>query len=111
MNKFFLAVAVAGTALLGGSVANAADNGAKAVNGMERRATDFSAKKKHHHNHGHHSLHNSRNHHSSRHWSHRNHHRYGRSYGYAPGPYYGDRYGYDRQSGPGVTFSFGSGRW
>ena len=110
MKKLVIAIAVAGTALLGSSVANAAENGVKSVNGVAKNATDFSAKKKHHRR-GHHKMHNSRNHYNSRHWSRGYHSRYNRSYGYAPGPYYGDR-GYDRPyGGPSVTFGFGSSRW
>lgn len=110
MKKLVIAIAVAGTALLGSSVTNAADGGKKTENGVARNATDFSAKKKHH-SRGHHKMHNSRNHYNSRHGSHRYHPRYNKSYGYAPGPYYGDR-GYDRPYGaPGITFGFGGSRW
>jgi Ni/Co efflux regulator RcnB len=105
MKKLVLAIAVAGTALLGGSAANAADNNntvnASAANDVATQPTDVSARKKHH---------SRRHYRTGRHWSYRHYRPYYRSYGYAPRPYYGDPYGYRYgYGGPGVTFSFGTG--
>jgi hypothetical protein len=105
MKKLVLAIAVAGTALLGGSAANAADNNntvkANAANDVATQPTDLSARKRHH---------SRRHYRTGRHWSYRHYRPYYRSYGYAPRPYYGDPYGYRYgYGGPGVTFSFGTG--
>jgi hypothetical protein len=105
MKKLVLAIAVAGTALLGGSAANAADNNntvkASAANDVATQPTDLSARKRHH---------SRRHYRTGRHWSYRHYRPYYRSYGYAPRPYYGDPYGYRYgYGGPGVTFSFGTG--
>ena len=105
MKKLALVLAVGSAALFGGSAANAADNTvkAKAATDVTQPSTDISSRHRH------------------RYYGHRYHHRhygyrhyrpyYGNSYGYAPRPYYG---GYDRRygyGGPGITFSFGGGRW
>jgi hypothetical protein len=105
MKKLVLAIAVAGTALLGGSAANAAGNNntvnASAANDVATQPTDLSARKRHH---------SRRHYRTGRHWSYRHYRPYYRSYGYAPRPYYGDPYGYHYgYGGPGVTFSFGTG--
>jgi hypothetical protein len=106
MKRSFIAVAVSAAALLGGSVANAADNTvkAKAATDVTQQSTDFSSHRRYY-----------------RHYSHygyRHYRPYYRSYGYAPrpyyggygggygGPYYGGGYG-----GPSVSFSFGGGRY
>ena len=112
MNKFAIAASVVGIALFGSSIANAAESGVKSTTGVDAHATDFSAKKKKHHSRGHHHMRDSRHHRNSR-WSHRYNRRHYGSYAYGPGPYY--RGGYDPYyrpyGGPGVTFSFGGGRW
>ena len=95
MKMLFIAAAVGAAALLGGSVANAADDPvkAKAATDVTQQSTDFSSQGRHY-----------------RHYGYR-HYRpyYGNSYGYAPRPYYGGygrSYGY---GGPSVTFGFGGG--
>lgn len=107
MKKLALVFAVGAAALFGGSAANAADNTvkAKAATGATQQSTDISAQRRHHRHYGH-------RHHHHRHYGYR-HYRpyYGNSYGYAPRPYYG---GYNRgygYGGPGISFSFGGGRW
>jgi hypothetical protein len=100
MKKLALIFAVGAAALIGGSAANAADNTvkAKAATDVTQQSTDFSSHRRHYRH---------------RHYGYR-HYRpyYGDSYGYyAPRPYYGGYhrgYGY---GGPGISFSFGSGRW
>ena len=99
MKKLLIAMAVSAAALVGGSAANAADNGVKAKDraGVTHSSTDFSSQRRHWHRH---------HHWGHRHWGHRHHWRHGyyrpyhNSYGYYGRPYYG---------GPGVTFSFGGG--
>lgn len=98
MKTLAIAFAVGAAALLGGSVANAADGTvkAKAATGVTQQSTDISARGRY-----------------SRHYGYRHYPRYGyrhyrpyygNSYGYAR-PYYGG-YGY---GGPSVTFGFGGG--
>lgn len=104
MKKLAIVFAVGAAALMGGSVANAADNSVKAKStpGVAQSSTDISSRDRHGHWRGHH---NHYRHGGYRHY--RPHHSsYGyyapRSHGYYGGPrYYG--------GGPGVTFSFGSG--
>ena len=110
MKKLAIILAVGTAALMGSSVANAADNSAKARSSMdatqsrtaEQSPTDISSRHRHGHWRGHH--------HHHRHWGHRHYRPYYNSYGYyAPrsyGYYGGPRY---YGGGPGVTFSFGSG--
>jgi hypothetical protein len=107
MNKLAIVLAVGATALLGGSVANAADNSlkAKATSGVTHQSTDFSSRGRHY-----------------RHYGYRSYRPYyGNSYGYyAPRPYYGGGYGggYRRPyygggygyGGPSISFGFGGGR-
>jgi hypothetical protein len=114
MKRLFIAMAVGGAALLGGSAANAADNTvkAKATTDVTQSSTDFSSRGRYHH-------------YGYRHYGYRHYRPYYRSYGYAPrpsyygggyggpyygggygGPYYGGGYGY---GGPSVSFSFGGG--
>lgn len=115
MKKLALVLAVGAAALFGGSAANAADNTVKAKASSDkattdtaRQSTDISSRKRHRH-HGH--RHHGHRHHGHRHYGYR-HHRpyYGNSYGYAPRPYYGYNRGYG-YGGPGISFSFGGGRW
>jgi hypothetical protein len=104
MKKLAIAFAVGAAALMGGSVANAADNPVKSRTSTDvtQSSTDFSAHRRHWRH---------------RHWSHRHYRPYYRSYGYyAPRRhYYGHRYYGHRYygGGPGITFSFGTGgyRW
>ena len=107
MKKLALVLAVGAAALFGGSAANAADNTvkAKAATDGAQQSTDISSRKRHyrHRHHGH-------RHHHYRHYGYRHHRPYYRSYGYAPRPYYGYGRGYG-YGGPGITFSFGGGRW
>ena len=113
MKKLFMTMAVSAAALLGGSVANAADNTvkAKAPTDVTQRSTDFSSRDRHYRNY--------------RHYGYRHYRPHYRSYGYAPrqydggyggpsdysggygGPYYGNSYGY---GGPSISFGFGGGR-
>lgn len=113
MKKLAIVFAVGTAALIGGSAANAADNAVKSKpsNDVTRSMTDFSSQRRHHHNHRHH-------HWRHNHWGHRHYRPYYNSYGYyAPRRYgyYGPRYyGYGPRyygGGPGITFSFGGGRW
>jgi hypothetical protein len=100
MKKLIIAMAVGAAALLGSSAANAADNTvkAKAATDVTQSPTDISSQARRY-----------------RHYGYRHYRPHYRSYGYAPGPYYGGGYGgpYDGRGygygGPGVTFSFGSG--
>ncbi|MDP1581848.1 MAG: hypothetical protein Q8M18_00285 [Bradyrhizobium sp.] len=105
MKKLALVFAVGAAALIGGSAANATDNTvkAKAATDVAQQSTDISARKRHY-RHRHHVYR-----HGYRHYGYR-HYRpyYGGSYAYAPRPYYGRGYGY---GGPGISFSFGGGRW
>src|SRR6202043_1687105 len=78
MKRLFIAMAVGGAALLGGSAANAADNTvkAKATTDVTQSSTDFSSRGRY------------------RHYGYRHYRPYYRSYGYAPRPsYYGGGYG------------------
>src|SRR3954451_1037582 len=107
MKKLAIVFAAGAAALLGGSAANAADNSVKAqaATGVSQSSTDF----------------------SSRNRGYRYSRGYGRSYAYAPRPYYGRRaymppygggYGYggpvygggDGYGGPSISFGFGGGR-
>ncbi|MDB5609970.1 MAG: hypothetical protein JWP25_6870 [Bradyrhizobium sp.] len=110
MKRLFIAVAVSGAALLGGSAAaNATDNTvkAKAATVTQQQSTDISSRGRHYRHYGYRHY---------RHYGYRSYRPYyGNSYGYASrpyygggygGPYYGGGYGY---GGPGVTFSFGGG--
>jgi hypothetical protein len=100
MKKLLIAMTVGAAALVGGSTANAADNGVKPKGGADvtQSSTDFSSQRRHWHRH---------HHWGRRHWGHRHHWRHGyyrpyyNSYGYYGRPYYG--------GGPSVTFSFGGG--
>ena len=96
MKRLFIAMAVSATALLGGSAANAADGTvkAKAATDVTQQSTDFSSHRRYYRHY--------------RHYGYRHYRPYYRSYGYAPGPYYGGGYGY---GGPSVSFSFGGGRY
>lgn len=104
MKKLAIVIAVGAAAVMGGSVASAADKAAtpKSSAGINQPLTDFSSQHRRHH-HGH-------RHHGHRHWGHHHHRPHYRSYNYyAPrhhGYYGGPRY---YGGGPGVTFSFGSG--
>ena len=103
MKKLAIVFAVGVAALMGGSAAYAADNAVKSKSSTDatQSSTDISAQYRHRHWHGHH-------HH---HWGHRHYRPYYGSYNYyAPRRYgyYGPRY---YGGGPGVTFSFGSGRY
>ena len=104
MKKLAIVLAVGTAALMGSSVAIAADNRvkAKASTDVTKTSTDISSRHRHGHWRGHH-------HHHHR-WGHRHHRPYYNSCGYAPRPYggYYGRPGY-YGGGPGVTFSFGSG--
>lgn len=101
MKYLFVAMVVGAAALAGGSTANAANRDGAKQHAQESQSTDISAHRRHWH-HRHH------------HWRHHGHYRpHYRSYGYYPrhhGYYGGGPYGYHR-GGPGVTFSFGGGRW
>lgn len=105
MKYLFVAVAVGAAALTGGTAAHAAGNGKAKPNAQASQSTDISAQHRHHWR-GH------RHHH---YWRHHGYYRpHYRSYGYYPrshGYYGGGPYGYYGGGGPGVTFSFGSGRW
>ena len=116
MKKLAIVFALGAAALMGSSAANADGNPAKASTGaaesrtVTHAPTDLSSQHRHRHWRGHHRHHRHWGHHHHRHWGH--HHRpyynsYGyyapRSYGYGGPRYYG--------GGPGVTFSFGGGRW
>jgi hypothetical protein len=104
MKKLAIVLAVGAAALMGGSAANAADNSvkAKAPVAAKQVPTDISSQYRHRHWRGHH--HHHWGHHHHRHWGHHHYRPYYNSYGYYGGPrYYG--------GGPGVTFSFGGGRW
>lgn len=104
MKKLAIVFAVGTAALMGGSVASAADNSVKEKTSIDvsQSSTDISSRQRHRHWRGHH--------HHHRHWGHRHHRPYYNSYGhYAPrsyGYYGGPRY---YGGGPGITFSFGSG--
>jgi hypothetical protein len=107
MKKLAIILAVGTAALMGSSVANAADNSANARSSTDatqsravtQSSTDISSRHRHGHWRGYH-----------RHWGHHHYRPYYNSYGYyAPrsyGYYGGPRY---YGGGPGVTFSFGSG--
>jgi hypothetical protein len=107
MKKLAIVFAVGAAALMGGSVANA-DSPAKARTSTDVTqssvSTDISAHRRYRHWRRHHH-----------HWGYHHYRPYYRSYGYAPGRYYGHRYYGHRYygGGPGVTFSFGTGgyRW
>ncbi len=111
MRKLAPVFAVGAAALIGGSAANAADNAvkAKATADVTQQSTDISLRHRgRHHGHRHHG----HRHHGHRHYGCR-HYRpyYGNSYGdYAPRSYYGYNRGYG-YGGPGISFSFGGGRW
>lgn len=94
MKRLAIVIAVAATALLGGSAANATDSTVKAKASDVAQSTDISSRGRHYRHH-HHGMH--------RHWRHGYHRPYYNSYGYAPAPYY---YG---SRGPAVTFGFGGG--
>ena len=110
MKKLAIILAVGTAALMGSSVANAADNSVKARSSTDaaqsrtatQSPTDISSRHRHGHWRGYH--------HHHRHWGHSHYRPYYNSYGYyAPrsyGYYGGPRY---YGGGPGVTFSFGSG--
>lgn len=102
MKYLFVAMAVGAAALAGGSTANAAGK----AGAQQTAPTDISAQHRHH-------FHGHRHHHHWRH--HHGHYRpHYRSYGYYPrhhGYYGGGPYGYYGGGGPGVSFSFGGGRW
>jgi len=104
MKYLFVAMAI-GAAALTASAANAAGGSKARPNAQIGQSTDISAQHRHgHHGHRHHGW---RPHHGY----YRPHHR---SYGYYPrhhGYYGGGPYGYYRGGGPGVTFSYGGGRW
>ena len=104
MKKLAIILAVGAAALMGGSAANAADNSVKAKAPMDAKQVPTDISSQHRHWRGHH--------HHYRHWGHRHYRPYYNSYGYyAPrsyGYYGGPRY---YGGGPGVTFSFGGGRW
>ncbi len=104
MKKLAIMFALGAAVLTGSSVANAADPSAKKPAAAAQFPTDFSSQ--HRHWRGHHHRHWGYN----RHWGHRHYRPYYNSYGYAPRGYgyYGPRY---YGGGPGVTFSFGGGRW
>jgi len=94
MKYLFVAMAVGAAALAGGSTANAAGKASAKQNAPAGQSTDISAQHRHHH-HGYYRPHY-------------------RNYGYYPrhhGYYGGGPYGYYGGGGPGVTFSFGGGRW
>jgi hypothetical protein len=108
MKKIAIVLAVGAAALMGGSAAKATDNSVKtkAPVAAKQMPTDISSQHRHRHWHGHHHHHRHWGHrHHHRHWGHHHHYRpHYNSYGYYGGPrYYG--------GGPGVTFSFGGGRW
>ena len=107
MKQLAIVFAVGAAALMGGSAAYAADNAVRSKPSTDvtqsptqtQSSTDISARHRYGHWHGHH------------HWRHRHYRPYYGSYNYyAPRPYgyYGPRY---YGGGPGVTFSFGGGRW
>ena len=106
MKNLVVAMAVGAAALIGGTAAQAAGKADGAPGARASQSTDISARGRHHHGYGHH------------HWRGYGHHRHGyyrpgyNSYGYyrTPSYGYGRPYGY-YGGGPGVTFSFGSGRW
>jgi Ni/Co efflux regulator RcnB len=107
MKYLIVAMAVGAAALAGGSAANAAGTTSAKQNARGGQPTDISAQHRHHH-HGH-RQHHWRPHHYGHHRPH-----YYRNYGYYPrhhGYYGGGPYGYYGGGGPGVTFSFGGGRW
>lgn len=106
MKYLFVAMAVGAAALACGSTANAAGKVNAKQTTQAGQSTDISAQHRHH-GHRHHGY---RHHH----WRHHGHYRpHYRNYGYYPrqGYYGGGPYGYYGGGGPGVTFSFGSGRW
>lgn len=106
MKYLFVAMAVGAVAMAGVSAASANDRTGARQGTQSTRSTDISAQHRHH---GH--RHYGHRHH---HWGHRGYHRpHHRGYGYYPrhGYYGGGPYGYYGGGGPGVTFSFGSGRW
>ena len=101
MKKLAIVFAVGAAALLGGSAANAADNTvkAKAATDVTQQSTDFSSRHRHYRH----------RHYGYRTYGYRPYRPYYRSYGYAPGPYYGGYgrgYGY---GGPSISFGFGGG--
>ena len=105
MKKLAIVFAVGAAALMGGSVASAADKSVKAKSslGVTQSSTDISSRHRHGHWRGHH--------HHHRHWGHRHYRPYHNSYGYYAPRSYGYYGGGPRYygGGPGVTFSFGSG--
>lgn len=103
MKKLAIVFAVGAAALLGGSAANAADSTvkAKAASDVTQQSTDVSSRGRHYHH-----RHYGHRHYGYRHYGYRAYRPYYRSYGYAPGPYYGGGYGY---GGPSISFGFGSG--
>ena len=105
MKKLAIVLAVGAAALMAGSAANAADGSVKGKAPVAAKQSPTDISSRHRHGHWRHHHHHRRHwgHHHHRHWGH--HHRpYYNSYGYYGGPrYYG--------GGPGVTFSFGGGRW
>jgi hypothetical protein len=101
MKKLAIVFAVGAAALLGGSAANAADNTvkAKAATDVTQQSTDFSSRHRYYRH----------RHYGYRTYGYRPYRPYYRSYGYAPGPYYGGYgrgYGY---GGPSISFGFGGG--
>ena len=100
MNKLAIVFAVGAAALLGGSVANAADNTvkAKASTDVTQPATDFSSQGRYYRGYGHRGY--------RPHYGYAPRPYYGRGYGYG-GPVYGSGYGY---GGPTISFGFGGGR-
>ena len=105
MKKLAIVFAVGTAALMGGSVAGAADNSVKAKTSTDiaQSSTDISSRHRHGNWRGHH--------HHHRHWGHRHYRPYHNSYGYYAPRSYGYYGGGPRYygGGPGVTFSFGSG--
>jgi Ni/Co efflux regulator RcnB len=111
MKKLAIVFALGAAALMGSSAANAADSSAKVPAAAKQVPTDISSQHRHRHWRGHHHHHRHWGHHHHRHWGHHHYRPYYNSYGYAPrsyGYYGGPRY---YGGGPGVTFSFGGGRW
>jgi hypothetical protein len=105
MKNLVVAMAVAAAALMGGTAAHAASTGEAGQGARTSQATDIGARSKHRHAYRHHHRHHN-------HWRHGYYRPYYNSYGYYHRPYgyYHRPYGY-YGGGPGVTFSFGTGRW
>jgi hypothetical protein len=105
MKNLVVAMAVGAAALMGGTAAHAASTGDAGQGARTSQATDISARSKHRHAYRHHHRHHN-------HWRHGYYRPGYNSYGYYHRPYgyYHRPYGY-YGGGPGVTFSFGSGRW